>query len=151
MDMNIVKRFGIKKFIKEIDKDIKVKFQKWDMECDVYEDTVYIGATYNKRTDVLYENFVKTLNPDCDVPVFLLSILHEIGHIMMYDEEDMEEKDMIYGLLKTALDNDPSQDLEDRCVKAYFRIPLELKATQWGIDYAMSHPDFIQKYMWLCK
>lgn len=149
--MNIIKKIGIRKFVKEIDKDIKVKFQKWDMECDIFEETVYIGNTYNIRTDKLYMEYVKELAPDCNVPVFLLSILHEIGHIMTYEEEDMDEKDMVYGLLKATLDDNPSEELEDMCVKAYFRIPLEEKATLWGIDFAMTHPELIQKYMWLCK
>ena len=148
MFVNIIKKIGIKKFIREIDKDIKVKFQKWDMECDIFEETVFIGKTYQPKTDKLFMEYVNELNPNCRVPVFLLSILHEIGHIIMYEEEDMEEKDFIYGLLKIRLEDKQN---EDDCIRTYFRIPLETKATQWGIDFAMAHPELIQKYMWLCK
>ena len=64
------KKMGIKKFIKEIDKDIKVKFQKYDMECDIFEEIVYIGKPYDKENDRRFGEFVKELNPACDIPVF---------------------------------------------------------------------------------
>lgn len=150
--MNIIKRIGIKKFVREIDKDIKVKFQKFDMECDVYEDIIYIGETYDKRTDEYFMNFVKKIRPECNVPVFLLSLLHEIGHIMTYDEDEMDNKDMIYGLLKMQFDESKQDDAAlQKYDEMYFNIPLERNATEWGIDFAMNNPELIKKYMWLCK
>ena len=38
--------------------------------------------------------------------------------------------------------------LEEYC-DMYFRIPLEQNATEWGINYALSHLDLMQKYDWL--
>lgn len=150
--MNIIKRIGIRKFIREIDKDIKVKFQKYDMECDIYEETVYIGKTYDSRNDKFFMEFVKELNPECNIPVLPLSILHEIGHIMTWDEDAADEKDMIYALLKVNFDE---SEKDDATLKEYddmyFRIPLEQNATQWGIDFAMSHPELIEKYNWIWK
>ena len=61
--MNIIKKFGVKKFVKEIDEDIKVKFQKWDMECDIFEEIIYIGKTYTPRMDELFMDYVKQINP----------------------------------------------------------------------------------------
>lgn len=149
--MNIIKKIGVKKFVKEIDKDIKVKFQKWDMECDIFEEIVYIGKTYTPRMDELFMDYVKQINPNCNTPMFLLSILHEIGHIMTYEEEDLDEKHATYGLLQIFLGEDPSPEAIDACANMYFRIPLEAKATMWAIDFAMSNPDLINKYLWLCK
>ncbi len=143
------KKMGIRKFIKEIDKDIKVKFQKWDMECDIFEETVYIGKTYDKENDRRFGEFVKELNPACDVPVFLLSILHEIGHIMTYeDDEKLDEKDFLYAVIQFKMDT--GEDM-DECVAEYFRIPLEREATEWAIEYAMNHPALMAKYSWLCR
>lgn len=147
--MNIIKRIGIKNFIKEIDKDIKVKFQKYDMECDLYEDIVYVGKTYNPITDKLFMDYVKELDPTCNVPVFILSILHEVGHIMTYDEEDVEEKDVIYALLRMEFNE--NKENEEEYVKKYFRIPLETNATEWGIRFAKENPELIKKYLWICK
>ena len=38
--------------------------------------------------------------------------------------------------------------LEEYC-NMYFRIPLEQNATQWGIDFAMTHQELMKKYDWL--
>ncbi len=150
--MNIIKKIGIKRFVKEINKDIKIKFQKYDMECDTYDDIVYVGETYDKRTDKYFMDFVKKIRPECDVPIFFLSLLHEVGHIMTYDIEDEENKDIIYGLLKIQFDESKKDDAAlQQYDEMYFNIPLERNATEWGINFAMNNPKLIKKYMWLCK
>ena len=144
-------KLGIYRFIKEINPELLVKFQKYDLECDVFDEIIYIGESYDKRTDKYFENFVNQLNPECNkINPFLLSLLHEIGHIETYTEEDMDNKDTIYAILKMQYDEEEFSDekLEEYCDK-YFRIPLEQNATEWGINYALSHLDLMQKYDWL--
>ena len=76
----IIKR-GIKEFIHSIEPELKVKFQKQDIEIDMVKATIYIGKKEDKFSDTLFFNFIQTLNPQCkDMNVFILSILHEIGH-----------------------------------------------------------------------
>ena len=146
--MEHIRKIGIRNFVKEIDKDIKVKFQEWDLECNIFEETVYIGKTYDKETDRRFGEFVKELDSHCRAPIFLLSVLHEIGHIMTYEEEALDEKDFLYAAidLKLKLGAD-----EEECVKEYFRIPLEMEATQWAIDFANNNPKLIDSYKWLCR
>ena len=149
--MNKEMKLGIYRFIKEVNPELLVKFQKYDLECDVFDEIIYIGESYDKRTDKYFENFVKQLNPKCSkINPFLLSLLHEIGHIETYTEEDMDNKDAIYAILKMQYDEEELSDekLEEYCDK-YFRIPLEQNATEWGINYALSHLDLMQKYDWL--
>lgn len=147
--MEHIRKIGIRNFVKEIDKDIKVKFQEWDMECDIFENTVYIGKPYDKENDRRFGEFIKELNPTCNVPVFLLSILHEVGHIMTYeDDEKLDEKDLLYAAIDLKIQS--GADL-DACVAEYFRIPLEREATEWAIEYAMNHPELMAKYSWLCR
>ena len=150
MERNIKR--GIKNFIAEVNPMLKVKFQEWDLECDVFEEIIYVGKTYDKRTDRYFKNFVNELNPECaKVNPFLLSLLHEIGHIETWEDEVADEKDAVYALLKMQFDEET--DLTDaRCEEycnLYFRIPLEQNATEWGIDFALSHMDLMKKYEWL--
>lgn len=148
--MNIIKKHYIKKFIKTIDKDIKVKFQKYDIECDIYDDIVYIGEIREKETvDPLFMKFVHELNPDCNCSCFLLSILHEVGHIMTFDEDNMDEKEFLHQMIRMGMTCGDISLEEGN--EAYFRIPLEKEATQWAIDFVMLNPDFIKKYEWLGK
>ena len=138
--MNKEMKLGIYKFIKEVNPDYAVKFQKYDLECDIFDETIS------------FANFVNQLNPECSkVNPFLLSLLHEIGHIETYTEEDEDDKDMKYAMLKMQYDDEEElsdERLEEYC-DMYFRIPLEQNATEWGIDYALSHLDLMQKYDWL--
>lgn len=148
--MNKEMKQGIKDFIAEVNPMIKVYFQSYDLECDVFEEKVYIGRTYDRRTDEYFANFVHELNPQCNFNPFLLSILHEIGHIETWTDEDADDKDVTYAILKMQFDSLEKTDLvmKEYC-DMYFRIPLEQNATQWGIDFAMSHPDLMKKYSWL--
>lgn len=149
--MNKEMKLGIYRFIKEVNPELLVKFQKYDLECDIFDEIIYIGESYDRRTDKYFENFVNQLNPECSkINPFLLSLLHEIGHIETYTEEDMDNKDATYAILKMQYDEDELSDekLEEYC-NMYFRIPLEQNATEWGINYALSHLDLMQKYDWL--
>lgn len=145
-------KLGIYRFIKEVGEEYGVKFHKYDLECDVYDEIIYVGETYDKRTDLYFKNFVNKLNPECSkINPFLLSLLHEIGHIETYTDEMSDEKDAIYALLEMKYDGEEEisdERLEEYC-DLYFNIPLEINATWWGIDYALSHLDLMQKYDWL--
>lgn len=150
--MNKNMRNGIRAFVAKVNPNIDVKFQKWDLEANVFEETVYIGKTYDKRTDEYFKNFVNELNPACrTINPFLLSVLHEIGHLITWTDEDAEMKDVIYELLKVKYDNEKIIDddkMREYC-NEYFRIPLELKATIWGINYALAHLDLMTRFDWL--
>jgi hypothetical protein len=147
--MNIIKKIGCRNFVKEIDKNIKVKFQKYDMQCDVDDEIVYIGKSYNIDTDRYFMDYVKELSPKCKTPMFLLSILHEIGHIMTWTDDNADLKETQFALLEMGY-QEGEIDLEE-CCNMYFRIPLESNATIWAIEFAEDHPDLIKKYLWLCE
>lgn len=145
--MNIIQRLGVRAFIKEVSKDVKVKFQKWDMECDVDEETVYIGKIHDKNTDKYFLNFLKEIAPGAEnYNIFLMSILHEIGHIMTWDEDDANNKDILYGALRVMYQENKN---DEEYNNMYFRIPLEYNATMWGIEFAQTHQELMKKYAWL--
>ena len=85
--MNIIKRFYVKQMVKQIDKSIKVKFGKC-LECEPTENTIYV----NNKTDIIdivtFRDYVKELNSKCKFNTLLLGILHEIGHIYTYKEQN---------------------------------------------------------------
>lgn len=145
MEQNL--KDGIKSFIREVNPMLKVRFQDYDIECDIWNETIYIGKTYDKRTDDWFQDFVTELNPKTlNINPFLLALLHEIGHIETWDSDLCDERDAIYNLLD--MQHNETQNDEEWC-KMYFRIPLEQVATEWGIDFALSHMDLMKKYEWL--
>ena len=72
--MNIIKKYYVKKFIRSIDNDIKVKFGKY-LECDVENKTIYVTNVTSKIDIDTFNNYVNELNPHCNFNTFILVIV----------------------------------------------------------------------------
>ena len=141
--MNIIKRFYVKQMVKKIDKTIKVKFGK-ALECEPTENTIYV----NNKTDIIdivtFRDYVKELNSKCKFNTLLLGILHEIGHIYTYEEQNEEEYRRDTKLLKLLF---KEKKLSAKQLNEFYvRLPLEANATKWAIDFAMQNKKFCKYY-----
>lgn len=141
--MNIIKRFYVKQMVKQIDKSIKVKFGKC-LECEPTENTIYV----NNKTDIIdivtFRDYVKELDSKCKFNTLLLGILHEIGHIYTYEEQNEEEYTRDTELLSLLF---KEKKLSAKQLnKFYVRLPLEANATKWAIDFAMQNKKFCKYY-----
>ena len=141
--MNIIKRFYVKQMVKQIDKSIKVKFGKC-LECEPTENTIYV----NNKTDIIdivtFRDYVKELNSKCKFNTLLLGILHEIGHIYTYEEQNEEEYRKDTKLLKLLF---KEKKLSAKQLNEFYvRLPLEANATKWAIDFAMQNKKFCKYY-----
>ena len=141
--MNIIKRFYVKKMVKQIDKTIKVKFGKC-LECEPTENTIYV----NNKTDIIdivtFRDYVKELDSKCKFNTLLLGILHEIGHIYTYEEQNEEEYRKDTKLLSLLF---KEKKLSAKQLNEFYvRLPLEANATKWAIDFAMQNKKFCKYY-----
>ena len=142
--MKRITKKGIKDFVHSIEPELRVKFQKQDIEIDMVKGTIYIGKEKDTTADTLYMNFIEKLNSKCKgMNIFLLSILHEIGHWETWTQEKAVAREVEYIFLQKQ-----NLDMEEHFNK-YFALPLELDATLWAIDYALSHQDIMEEYNWL--
>ena len=141
--MNIIKRFYVKQMVKQIDKTIKVKFGKC-LECEPTENTIYV----NNRTDIIdivtFRDYVKELNSKCKFNTLLLGILHEIGHIYTYEEQNEEDYNRDTKLLSLLFQEKKLS--AKQLNELYVRLPLEANATKWAIDFAMQNKKFCKYY-----
>ena len=141
--MNLLTKFYIKQMIKKIDKDIKVKFGN-NLQCLPTEGIIYIGFNNSDIENITFLDFIKELDSTCQFDDLLLGILHEIGHIYTYEEDDEDDYnnnlDLLQFLYKTNLIN------EKQLNEAYLRLDLEQKATKWAIEFTKANPDFCKKY-----
>lgn len=123
----------IQKFIQtNIDKDIKVHKNNV-YECEVATKDVYIG---NKMYDYDTELYIKWLQQQPEyIPInfILISILHEVGHIMTYTKAKEKERNVLYGIY--AFLNEFNILSTDTLNNKYFNIPDERQATMWGINF----------------
>ena len=141
--MNIIKRFYVKQMVKQIDKSIKVKFGKC-LECEPTENTIYV----NNKTDIIdivtFRDYVKELNSKCKFNTLLLGILHEIGHIYTYEEQNEEDYNRDTKLLSLLF---KEKKLSAKQLNEFYvRLPLEANATKWAIDFAMQNKKFCKYY-----
>ena len=141
--MNIIKRFYVKQMVKQIDKSIKVKFGKC-LQCEPTENTIYV----NNKTDIIdivtFRDYVKELNSKCKFNTLLLGILHEIGHIYTYEEQNEEEYTRDTELLSLLF---KEKKLSAKQLNEFYvRLPLESNATKWAIDFAMQNKKFRKYY-----
>lgn len=141
--MNIIKRFYVKQMVKQIDKSIKVKFGKC-LQCEPTENTIYV----NNKTDIIdivtFRDYVKELNSKCKFNTLLLGILHEIGHIYTYEEQNEEEYTRDTELLSLLF---KEKKLSAKQLNEFYvRLPLEANATKWAIDFAMQNKKFCKYY-----
>ena len=141
--MNIIKRFYVKQMVKQIDKSIKVKFGKC-LQCEPTENTIYV----NDKTDIIdivtFRDYVKELNSKCKFNTLLLGILHEIGHIYTYEEQNEEEYTRDTELLSLLI---KEKKLSAKQLNEFYvRLPLEANATKWAIDFAMQNKKFCKYY-----
>ena len=141
--MNIIKRFYVRQMVKQIDKSIKVKFGK-RLECEPTENTIYV----NNKTDIIdivtFRDYVKELNSKCKFNTLLLGILHEIGHIYTYEEQNEEEYTRDTELLSFLF---KEKKLSAKQLNEFYvRLPLEANATKWAIDFAMQNKKFCKYY-----
>ena len=141
--MNIIKRFYVKQMVKQIDKSIKVKFGKC-LECEPTENTIYVNNKTNIIDIVTFRDYVKELNSKCKFNTLLLGILHEIGHIYTYEEQNEEEYRRDTKLLRLLF---KEKKLSAKQLNEFYvRLPLEANATKWAIEFAMKNKKFCKYY-----
>ena len=132
--MKIFKILKLRKYIKNIDSEIKVKFGKC-FECDTDKKIVWLALKDNKQDSKMFKNwyekyFNETLT---DKDLLYISALHEVGHIMTWTQELEDERTKMYNTMKIAhiYQLMSTQELNEQ----YFEIPMELIATEWGRNY----------------
>ena len=141
--MNIIKRFYVKQMVKQIDKSIKVKFGKC-LECEPTKNIIYVNNKTNIIDIVTFRDYVKELNSKCKFNTLLLGILHEIGHIYTYEEQNEEEYRRDTKLLRLLF---KEKKLSAKQLNEFYvRLPLEANATKWAIDFAMENVKFCKYY-----
>ena len=141
--MKMFKKMKVRKFVKSISPDIKVKLGR-ALECEPTENTIYVSFKSNQIDKITFMEYVKELDKTCKFNDTVLGILHEIGHIFTYEEEDeepyLQDTELLSLLYKEKM-------LTDRQVNEfYLRLDMESKATKWAIEFAQNNKNLVSKF-----
>lgn len=139
----------IRNFINKIDSNIEVEFeqdmQEYGLACEPTEEKIYIGFRTTQVEEQTFIDYVNQLEKDFfnkyNVNCFILSLLHEVGHIMTHNEELEEEYNKDTELLNYLEENELITKT-DQC-RLYVQLELERLATQWAIDFIKDNQLFI--------
>lgn len=134
--------------IKRINKIINKFLEPFEAECELGDEFAYLPR-YSKikytlcvsdMQDKAFLAFAEHLAPDIKCDIFLLSLLHELGHHETGDEYDITQQLGEYDRLNATMML--IRELDANNVKAmakialeYFQLPWEQAATEWALDY----------------
>lgn len=122
----------LQSFMELIDKEIEI-FKGHCFEVDIDLKEIYLGSKrYDRISQYFMEHWKKEI---AETPInwCILSILHEVGHIMTNTdelEENRQALDSMYSFMYQE-----GVITENEYFTSYFDIPAERKATEWGIDF----------------
>lgn len=141
--MKLFKKLKVKKFVKQISPDIKVKFGR-ALECEPIENTIYVSFKSDEIDKKTFMEYVKELDNTCQFNDLVLGILHEIGHIFTYDENDekpyLQDTELLSLLYKEQMLS--AEELN----RFYLRLDMESKATKWAIEFAQANKMFVSRF-----
>jgi len=92
--------------------------------------------TSSDRGDELFVNFFENELGCPTLNCFLYSILHEFGHRMTLTEDMLQEHQVF---MKQIADEESGDELQLK----YMRMPVELVASQYAVEFAKAHYDEI--------
>lgn len=130
-----------REFVKSIDPEITATFLTDEFYAISSEKIINLTFKPDEY-DGLYDNFLVdrfgiSMNP------FLAGLLHEVGHIMTFDETLDRERSIIYYLLDLDFEVERFRDFTNM----YFAIPSEFEATKWGVEYYLSHKEHCDNFL----
>lgn len=125
-----------------------------DFSYDPEDDRVYFSIIVTERFDRLFKQYVSTHFHFETPSIFMLSLLHEVGHAYtlhtfskMRLKTDHEAKKLIEEVLE--IDN------SDEIYSLYFDLSIEKVATAWAVDYYKANrkrcDDFYSKFLQTLK
>lgn len=132
----------IKDFIKSIDPDIKVQMSGDEFYCIISEKLVNVPFVSDSEGDRLFHDFILdrfgvSVNP------YLIGILHEVAHIITFDTNLDKDRDILYFMLQL----DFKEERYEEFTRMYFSIPSEFTATEWAVNYYLSHKELCNNFI----
>lgn len=127
----------ITKWVNEnIDEDIEVA-KSYRFECDTDNEIIYLSNKRWTKLDMFFDKWYQKQDFYTPINYTLICILHEIGHIMTRDDELLEQGYQLNSMYQFMYEFEAIS--EEELNFAYFDIPSEKLATQWGVEYYKQH------------
>ena len=87
--------------------------------------------------DFILDKFGESINP------YIMGVLHEVFHIITYDENLDKDRDILYFMLQL----DFQAERYEEFTRMYFSIPSEFAATEGAVNYYLSHKEQCDNFL----
>ena len=125
-----------------------------DFSYDPNDDKVYFSIIVAERSDRLFKEYVSTHFHFETPSIFMLSLLHEVGHaytLHTFSKMRLKTAHEAKEIIEEALKMDNS----DEIYSLYFDLSIEKVATAWAVDYYKANrkrcDDFYSKFLQVLK
>lgn len=130
-------------FCKQFNSDLKARLGE-DFEYSFEKERVQFPLEVTEQHDKLFKIFIKKIF-DYDVPnVFMMSLLHEMGHHFT-GENFTEEDEALYLERNAEITERIMNDEGDQPFYDYYALPQEMAATHWAVDVYRNNEKAINK------
>lgn len=126
----------IKDFVHSIDPEIKVHMSGDEFYCIISEKIINVPFVSDSEGDRLFHDFVVDRFGE-SIDSYIMGILHEVFHIVTYDENLDKDRDILYFMLQL----DFNEERYEEFTRMYFSIPSEFAATEGAVNYYLSHKE----------
>lgn len=134
MDIHLMNGFkevsdAINNFVLQFDCEA---FVAPDFYCDINSNSIFYSLLVPENGAKEFMDSINQHNPIITMDIFLWSLLHEIFHVMTYD--DLTDEELDYCAHIKDLINKGEVDPEE-----YYKLPIEYLATEQAVKYANTH------------
>ena len=123
--------------------------------CAYLEDkTVGYALMVTDASDKYFIPFCESIDKEVKADTFILSIFHEIGHFMTWDnftDREIENGFLAKDLIDAAINATEDDEVIARENYNYFNLPEERAATEWGLNYIKTHAAEVGKFWAILK
>lgn len=121
-----------------------------DFSSYIEDDLIGYPLVMIDAADKYFIPFTRNLAPDVDIDIYIVSLMHEVGHIFtreQFDDEawqaDCDAKNRIDAGM-ALLKND--EESVEALYNEYFNLPDEKAATLWGLNYIRNNFEEISAF-----
>ena len=124
----------------------KARVRGLDTDFFWYHSSNTIGYSFaqTEESSSQWELLLSELGLKYELSGFWTSLLHELGHSITWSSFTDEEIDE-YDEMKELLQKEDESSFAENVHSIYFRLPIELAATQWAVEFINTRPEAVEE------
>ena len=111
--------------------------------------TIACSIYYTKEEEIRWKNLMEECEILFEIPTFVSSFLHEVGHSITYFTFDEEIRDKCDDIID-AICEEPEIFIEDTH-NIYYHLPTEIAATKWAVNFINENIDKVSELVYTLK